>query len=109
MALIDIHNELLRATAVQLSAAGGARRQVDLPTYADETTEKQLTVAVLKALLDPIGEVKNMAVSWYVELEARDELSEGGLMWQRGSHDPPRSPSLRQAHSGRARRWSHVL
>lgn len=66
MALIDLHNELTRINSVPAPplAATANRRPIEALGYTDEGREKTLTIAVLKALLDPIGEVKNMAVSW---------------------------------------------
>ena len=66
MALIDLHKELVRAiSVVPIISSQSSRRPAEALTYTnDEYTEKELTTNVLKLLLDPIGEVKNMAVSW---------------------------------------------
>lgn len=66
MALIDLHKELARATTVvPPSASQSTRRPTESLTYTtDDHVEKELTVNVLKLLVDPIGEVKNVAVSW---------------------------------------------
>jgi hypothetical protein len=66
MALIDLHKELVRATSVlPISSSQSSRRPTEALTYtSDDHTEKELTTNVLKLLVDPIGEVKNMAVSW---------------------------------------------
>lgn len=69
MALMDLHKELLRittpATLASTSSSSTTRRAVD-SGYTEEHTEKELTLQVLKLLVDPIGEVKNQAVAWYV-------------------------------------------
>ena len=68
MALIDLHKELVRATSISpISSSQSVRRSAEPLLYTpDEHTEKELTSNVLKLLVDPIGEVKNMAVSWSV-------------------------------------------
>lgn len=72
MALLDLHKDLLRVTAPQPSTSASqstpnsaSSRKVEV-VYTDEHVEKELTTAVLKLLADPIAEVKNSAVAWYV-------------------------------------------
>lgn len=65
MALVDLHKDLLRATAIPSahSSQSSSSRKTEA-TYADENIERELTTAVLKTLVDSMAEVKNASVSW---------------------------------------------
>jgi hypothetical protein len=69
MALIDLHKDLQRVTAlptgatVSSSQSASSRKPAEL-TYAEEAVEKELTAAVMKTLVDSNAEVKNMSVTW---------------------------------------------
>jgi hypothetical protein len=68
MALIDVNKELSRITPVITSSsiASSSSRKQESYFFPDEHTERELVDAVLKLLNDPISEVKNLAVTWWV-------------------------------------------
>lgn len=77
MALIDVNKELSRIPPAvpSSSSSSGSSRKSDNFFFPDDHTEQQLVDAVLKLLNDPISEVKNLAVTWYVAIITQPLLS----------------------------------
>jgi hypothetical protein len=73
MALMDLNKELSRQPAGITTADSlwNVGRNKEAYFISDEVTETAFTEMVLKLLNDPISEVKNLAVSWYVGITGR--------------------------------------
>jgi hypothetical protein len=68
MALMDLNKELARQPPAITAAESmwNLSRNKEAFFIGDEATENTLTAMALKLLDDPISEVKNLAVNWYV-------------------------------------------
>lgn len=67
---MDVNKELSRQPAAvsssSLSSSSSSRKHHEAAFIQEEAIETALCAEVLKLLNDPISEVKNVAVNWYV-------------------------------------------
>lgn len=70
MALMDLNKELSRQPAAITTSESlwNTGRSKEAFFISEEATENGLTEMALKLLNDPISEVKNLAVTWYVNI-----------------------------------------
>jgi len=74
MALMDLNKELSRQPAAINTSESlwNTGRNKESFFIGEEVTENGLTDMALKLLNDPISEVKNLAVTWFVSSEGTE-------------------------------------